>query len=72
MPNIDIPVPVNLQKLFQLPPCEEIKLPLPSPISIQLPSGGSLKAFTDISSAYHTFLAYFYSWSWRYHFTNTP
>jgi hypothetical protein len=54
MPNIDIPVPVDLQKLFQLPPCEEIKLPLPSPISIQLPSGGSLKAFTDISKGIPT------------------
>jgi hypothetical protein len=54
MPNIDIPVPVDLQKLFQLPPCEEIKLPLPAPISIQLPSGGSLKAFTDISKGIPT------------------
>src|SRR5262245_59010048 len=49
MPSIDIPVPINLQKMFDLPPCEEIKLPAPSPIKIQLPTGGSIQAFTDIS-----------------------
>jgi hypothetical protein len=54
MPNIDIPVAVDLQQLFELPPCEAIKLPKPSPMSIQLPTGGSLKAFTDISKGIPT------------------
>jgi hypothetical protein len=54
MPNIDIPVSADLQKMFDLPPCEEIKLPQPAPISIQLPTGGSLKAFTDISKGIPT------------------
>jgi hypothetical protein len=49
MPNIDIPVPLDLKKLFDLPPCEELKLPLPEPIKVRLPTGGTLKAFADIS-----------------------
>jgi len=49
MPNIDIPVPEKLQKMFELPSCDQLKLPLPKPIKVQLPTGGSLKAFSDIS-----------------------
>jgi hypothetical protein len=49
MPEFDIPVPVDLKKAFDIPPCEEIKLPSPEPLSITLPTGGSLKALTDIS-----------------------
>lgn len=55
MPSIDIPVPINLQKMFDLPPCEKIKLPPPpSPIKIQLPTGGSIQAFSDISKGVPT------------------
>lgn len=49
MPKIDIEVSADLRKLFDLPPCEDIKLPAPSPIKVQLPTGGSLTAFSDIS-----------------------
>lgn len=49
MPNIDIPLPVDIKKLFDLPPCEDIKLPEPSPLKITLPTGGSINALTDIS-----------------------
>src|SRR5262249_47811146 len=51
MPNIDIPVPVDLAQMFDLPPCDEIKLPGPAPLSIQLPTGGSIKALADMSKA---------------------
>jgi hypothetical protein len=49
MPEFDIPIPVDLKKAFDIPPCEDLKLPSPSPLSITLPTGGSLKALTDIS-----------------------
>ncbi|MEA2573298.1 MAG: hypothetical protein QOH93_596 [Chloroflexia bacterium] len=49
MPNIDIIVEPDLQRLFELPPCNIIQLPQPSPLSITLPTGGSLKAITDMS-----------------------
>ncbi len=54
MPSIDIPVPIDLQKMFDLPPCDKIKLPTPSPIKIQLPTGGSIQAFSDISKGVPT------------------
>jgi len=54
MPNIDIPVSVDLQKMFDLPACTDIKLPKPSPLSVTLPTGGSLKAFADISKGIPT------------------
>jgi hypothetical protein len=54
MPTFDIPIPVDLQELLDLPPCDELKLPAPSPLKIQLPTGGSLQAFTDISKGIPT------------------
>lgn len=54
MPNIDIPVSVDLQSMFELPACEEIKLPQPGTLSIQLPTGGALKSFTDVSKGIPT------------------
>ena len=54
MPNIDIPLPVDLKALFDLPPCEDIKLPSPSPLKITLPTGGSINALTDISKGIPT------------------
>lgn len=54
MPNIDITVSADLQEAFQLPPCEEIKLPLPSPLKVQLPTGGSISALADISKGIPT------------------
>ncbi len=54
MPNIDITVSADLQKAFQLPPCEEIKLPLPSPLKVHLPTGGTISALADISKGIPT------------------
>jgi hypothetical protein len=49
MPNIDIPIPVDLKKAFKLPPCKQVKLPSPSPLKIHLPTGGTLNALSDAS-----------------------
>jgi hypothetical protein len=54
MPNIDIPIPVDLKKAFDIPPCDMLKLPKPEPLSITLPTGGSLKAMTDVSKGIPT------------------
>jgi hypothetical protein len=54
MPTIDIPISADLQALLDLPPCDELKLPAPSPLKITLPTGGSLQAFTDISKGIPT------------------
>jgi hypothetical protein len=54
MPKLDIPISIDLQKAFDLPPCSEIKLPSPKPLKITLPSGGSLKAINDLSKAVPT------------------
>jgi hypothetical protein len=47
--NLDIPVSAELQDAFNVPPCSELSIPMPSPMKIQLPSGDELKAFTDLS-----------------------
>jgi hypothetical protein len=49
MPNIDIPLSVDLNDALRLPPCNEIRVPLPKPLKIQLPTGGSIQAIADIS-----------------------
>lgn len=49
MPNIDIPIPVDLKKAFQFPPCAQVTLPMPKPLKINLPMGGTLSAFSDLS-----------------------
>ena len=49
MPNIDIPIPLDLKKAFQIPPCSQLKLPSPKPLKINLPTGGTLNAFSDLS-----------------------
>ena len=54
MPNIDITVTADLQEAFQLPPCEDIKLPFPSPLKVTLPTGGSIAALADISKGIPT------------------
>ena len=47
----EIEVSADLAKLFELPACEDIKLPPPQKLEITLPTGGSLKAITDASKA---------------------
>jgi hypothetical protein len=54
MPGIDIPISVDLKALLELPPCVDLKLPLPEPIKLKLPTGGSLQAITDISKGIPT------------------
>ncbi len=54
MPDIDIAVSADLGQMFQLPSCADITLPNASGLSIQLPTGGSLQAFADISKGIPT------------------
>ncbi len=54
MPNFDIPIPVDLNKELDLPPCNEIRLRALKPLSITLPTGGSIKAINDLSAAIPT------------------
>jgi hypothetical protein len=49
MPNLDIQVSTDLQELFKLPLCDDIKLPKPDPLKINLPLGGAMQAMADIS-----------------------
>src|ERR1051325_3444868 len=54
MPQIDIKVKGDLKKAFDLPPCKAIKLPLPKPLKVQLPTGSSISAIGDISKGIPT------------------
>jgi hypothetical protein len=49
MANIDFKVSADLQELFELPACEDLRLPPPEKLEITLPTGGTLKAMADIS-----------------------
>lgn len=44
-----IPIKVDLQESFGLPPCADMGLPKPSPMKLSLPAGGTLTALSDIS-----------------------
>jgi hypothetical protein len=46
---MDIPLQLDLNEALRLPPCNEIRVPLPKPLKIQLPTGGSIKAVADLS-----------------------
>jgi hypothetical protein len=54
MPTMDIKVSPDLQKLFELPSCVDIRLPKPEPLKLQLPTGGTIQAFADISKGIPT------------------
>lgn len=54
MPNIDIPVPEELQDLMAAPKCLDLRPPPPKTMKIQLPSGGALTALHDIGKAVPT------------------
>jgi len=54
MPNIDIAVNADLKQLFTLPSCDDLKLPAAGGLSVQLPTGGALQAFADISKGVPT------------------
>jgi hypothetical protein len=49
MVQIDIPVPVSLQDALDIPPCSKLALPMPKPLKVTLPSGGSMNALVDMS-----------------------
>lgn len=49
MPNIDIPISPDLQQAFQLPPCSQLSAKVVKPISITLPTGGTLSGLSDLS-----------------------
>jgi len=54
MPNIDITVDADLKQAFQIPSCQELSLPNPGPLKVQLPTGGTIQAFADISKGIPT------------------
>ena|SRR6266511_4180955 len=54
MGNIDIPVPVDVQKMFDIPTCLDLSFPKPAPMKISLPTGGVIKAVSDISKGIPT------------------
>ena len=54
MAQLDIPVEASLQEALGLPPCDLIKLPIPKPLKVQLPTGGSIQALADLSKGFPT------------------
>ena len=54
MANIDIDVSADLQEMFALPDCVDISLPTPTKLKVQLPGGGTLSAFSDLSKGIPT------------------
>jgi len=54
MPNLDITVSSELQEMFDLPDCIDVSLPKPAQLKVQLPGGGTLKAFSDLSKGIPT------------------
>jgi hypothetical protein len=51
MPNIDIPVPDELQELMAAPKCLDLRPPLPQQLKVTLPSGGTLTALHDLGKS---------------------
>jgi hypothetical protein len=54
MPNLDIKVSSDLKEMFDLPACIDLSLPKPAQLKVQLPGGGTLKAFSDLSKGIPT------------------
>ena len=54
MAQLDIKIEGSLQEALKLPPCEEIRLKLPSPLKITLPTGPSINALSDLSKGFPT------------------
>ena len=52
--TIDIDVSDDLRELFEIPPCSDISIPGPKPLKVQLPTGGSIQAFADLSKGIPT------------------
>ncbi|MFD2081320.1 hypothetical protein SAMN05421678_12634 [Actinopolymorpha cephalotaxi] len=49
MARIDIPLSVNVQHALDLPPCAKLRIPQGKPLTLTLPTGGSMQAITDLS-----------------------
>lgn len=54
MPNIDIPVSVDVQAMLDIPPCLDLRLPQVKPVSITMPTGAVIKAIADVSKGIPT------------------
>ena len=54
MPKIDITLPDELAQALAQPMCVDLSLPKPQKLKVQLPSGGTLQAFTDVSKGIPT------------------
>lgn len=49
MPNIDIPLPEEVKQALEMPKCIDLELPEPEEFKITFPTGGAIKAISDIS-----------------------
>lgn len=54
MVDIDIPVSEPLNRALQPLTCQDLALPMAGPLTVNLPSGGSLKAISDLSKGIPT------------------
>ncbi len=54
MGNLDIEVSAEVQAMFDLPKCADVKLPMPAPMQITLPTGAVIKAVADVSKGIPT------------------
>ena len=54
MPNIDIEVDADLKGAFEIPTCLDLGLPNAGELKLRLPTGGTFKAFADISKGIPT------------------
>jgi hypothetical protein len=54
MPNISVPIEADLKKVFDIPPCESLKIPGPKPLKVTLPTGGKLSGLSDVSKGIPT------------------
>jgi len=52
--QFDVPVPEELQKFLAKPRCAEISLPEPGSVSLNLPSGGTIKGIGDVTKGIPT------------------
>ena len=50
----EIPIPVDLQKLFDIPKCDAISLPKMKPLVLHLPTGAKLQAIPDLTKGIPT------------------
>lgn len=54
MPNIDIPIPDDLQELLAAPKCIDLSFPPPKKMTVTLPGGGRIMALHDLGKAIPT------------------